>query len=446
MPCQEGCKTNFKLDDGELSLQMLGASSQIHFLQDLSVGCICCAILVHFISKPHFYTSIVFPCHFFDSFWFMQAMLAKHAFGRSSSEDTKMLQGHNQTLALPSHRIQELLTAQALITALMLADKHCQDIPRFSRWIAAEEALMRNMGHNTEAGLNLPKRLLRTHLDLQWWPPADPVSTADTPLLPVLKSLPRAMTLNSAVSSQDNKPWASSTVKDGIPEPAQGWASKLESNQSWDPQTDHAPPANYSNNGNNFQETSPYSLDQAYNRGFSWRAPEAHIESSGSVIACTISAIPKMRTAKTLDISGFLRQSPTADAEVIHQGATSEAHVRDPSFGGTRKDAFCGNKDGVHVASGHFTESAVPYLDHCSSDGNSTLGEVPDCSTCDESVDESAMENGSTVLWTRRRLRFSQATDIRNLKSMNDDIEQVARNAMLSFGIPAVQVQLLCMA
>jgi hypothetical protein len=375
----------------------------------------------------------------------MQAMLTKHAFGRSSSEDTKMLQGHNQTLALPSHRIQELLTAQALITALMLADKRCQAIPLRVRWIAAEEALMCNMGHNTEAGLNLTKRLLMTHLDLQWRPPADPVSTADTPLLSVSKSLPRAMTLNSAVSSQDNKRRASSTVKVGIPEPAQGWASKLGSKESRDPQTDHALPANYSQNGNNFQETSPYSLDQAVNRGFSWLAPEARIESPGSAIACTISAIPKLPKAKTFDKSGFLRQSPTADAKVIHQGATSDAHVRDPSFGGTRKDAFCGNKDGVHVAIGHFNESAVPYLEHCSSDGNSTLGEVLDCSTCDESVDESAMENGSRVLWTWRHLRLSQASDIRNLKSMNKDIEQVARNAMLSFGLPAVQVQWLFM-
>jgi hypothetical protein len=29
---------------------------------------------------------------------------------------------------------------------------------------------------------------------------------------------------------------------------------------------------------------------------------------------------------------------------------------------------------------------------------------------------------------------------------MHDDIEQVARNAMLSFGLPAVQVQRLCIA
>jgi hypothetical protein len=375
---------------------------------------------------------------------FLQAMLTKHAFGGSSSEDTKMLQGHNQTLALPAHHIQELLTAQALITALMLADKHCQAIPRFSRWIAAEKALMRSMGHNMDAGLNLPNRLLLTHLDLQWRFPADPVSTADTPLWSVSKSLPRAMTLNSAVSLQDNKAWARCAVKDGIPEPAKGWASKLGSSQSWDPQTDHALPANNSKNGN-LQEASPCSSDQAYNRGTSRLAPIANIESPGSVIACTISAIPKLRKAKKFDMFGFLRQSPNADAAAVHQGAKSDAHVRDPSFADTRKDAFCGDKDGVHVVIGNFHESAAPYLDHCSSDGNGTHAEVLDCSTCDESVDESAMENGPTVPWTRRRLRLSQATDIRNMKSMNNNIEQVARNAMLSFGLPAVQVHSLCM-
>jgi hypothetical protein len=261
---------------------------------------------------------VVLALSFLASFWFdrlrfVQAMLTEHSFGKNSLEDTTMLQGHNQTLALPSDSVQELLTAEALITALMLAAKQCQAILHFSRLITAENAPM----------------------------------------------------------------------------------------PSWGPQTDHALPTSRSEYGINFQETVPCNSDSACNRTFSSIGSEEKVEAPGSVIACTISAIPKLRKAKKLDESSFLRQSPNADAEAIHQGAKCDGHVRDPSFAGTRQDLFCRNKDVVHLALWPFHESTVPYLDHCSSDGNGTLPEVLDCSTCD--VDESAMENGSSVLWTRQR-------------------------------------------
>jgi hypothetical protein len=280
-----------------------------------------------------------------DKLQFMQALLTKHAFERSSSEDTNMLEGHNQTLALPSHRIQEILTAQALITALMLAVKHCQAIPRYSRWIAAEEALMRNMGQNMVAGLNLPKSLLIAHLDLQWSSAADPASTADTPLMSVSKSLLRAMTLNVAVSSKDDKAWVSSTVTDGKPEPTQGWASKLGSSQSWDPQTDHGLPArlparlpaNISKNGNSFQETVPYNSDEACNRGFS---PEANVEAPGPVIASESTASQMLHKTSQFSMRGCTRQCPNSDVEAIHQGEESDADVRDHSLPGTKQDVF----------------------------------------------------------------------------------------------------------
>jgi hypothetical protein len=383
----------------------------------------------------------------------MQALLTKHAFERSNSEDPDMLEGHNQTLALPSHRIQEILTEQTLITALMLAVKHCQAIPRYSRWIAAEEALMRNMGQNLVAGLNLPKRLLITHLDLQWSSAADPASTADTPLMSVSKSLLCAMTLNGAVSSKDDKAWVSSTVTDGKPEPTQGWASKLGSSQFLDPQTDHGLPArlrarlpsNNSKNGNSFQETATYNSDEACNRGLS---PEANVEAPGPVIASESTANQMLHKTSKFSMRGCTRQCPNSDVEAIHQDEESDADVRDHSLPGTKQDVFCRSKDGVHVALGHVHECTVPSLDHCSIDGNGTLAEFnlegSGSSTCDNFVDESAMGNGSTVLW-KRLLRSSHAKDICDWKSMKN-VEQVARNAMLSFGFPTIQVQWLCMA
>jgi hypothetical protein len=297
----------------------------------------------------------------FDRLRFMQAILTEHAFnefGRSSSEDTNMLQGHNTTLALPSHRNQELLTAQALITALMLADKHCQAILHFARLTAAE--------------------------------------------------------------------------KEPMP--------------FWCPQTDHALSTSRSEYGINFQETEPRNSDLACNKRFSWLAPEEKVEAPGPDIASKVPANQKLHKVNQFDRNGFLRQSLNSDVEAIHQGAKSDAHVRDHSLAATRQDSVCGHQHVVHKTLDHLIERTVRYLDHCSSDGNNDLDEVLVCSTWDKSFDESAMGNGSTELWARRRRRLNHATNIRNMKSMNGDFEQVARNAMLSFGLPAVQVQWLCIA
>jgi hypothetical protein len=208
----------------------------------------------------------------------------------------------------------------------------------------------------------------------------------------------------------------------------------------WSPQTDHALPTSRSEYGNNFQETEPRNTDPACHRTFSWLACEEKVEPHGPVIASKMPANQKLHKVNQIDINGFLRQSLNSDVEAIHVGAKSDAHVRDHSLAGTKQDLACGHQDVVHKAHGHFIDRIVRYLDHWPSDGNGALDEVLVCSTCDKSFDESAMGNGSTVLWTRRRRRLNHSPSIRNMKSMHGDFEQVARNAMLSFGLPAVQV------
>jgi hypothetical protein len=139
--------------------------------------------------------------------------------------------------------------------------------------------------------------------------------------------------------------------------------------------------------------------------------------------------------------------------EASHHDLKPDSRAGDPSFWSTYCDAFDGNKDGVEVALPNLHEHTLssttgPSLTCLCSDESDVGMDVPDCTTCEKPAETNDMEHPPTFQSRLRRQRqsFSLECHTWNWKGRNDILmDQVAREAMLSFGMLAIQVQWLCM-
>jgi hypothetical protein len=133
---------------------------------------------------------------------FMQAILTKHAFESNSLDGVTSLPGHDKLPALPSHSVQVLLTAQTLITALKISDKHRRAIPRFARWTAAEKALAKCKGPDAEVCPINADCGLATHQEDCWNAQSKPINAMDMAWKSFSHSLLRAMKTEGTPYSQ----------------------------------------------------------------------------------------------------------------------------------------------------------------------------------------------------------------------------------------------------
>jgi hypothetical protein len=149
--------------------------------------------------------------------------------------------------------------------------------------------------------------------------------------------------------------------------------------------------------------------------------------------------------------SGHWTQRFNSVGEASHHHLMPDSHAGDLPFWSTYCDSFVGNKDGVDVAPPplhEHTSATGPSLACLYSDESGAGIDIPDCTTCNKPAKTNDIERPQICKSYQRRLRhiFSSKRHTWNWKARNDVImEQVARKAMLSFGMPSLQVHLLCM-
>jgi hypothetical protein len=301
-----------------------------------------------------------------DMMQFMQAILTKHAFASSSSDGVTILPGHDKIPALPSHSVQELLTAQMLIAALKLTDKHRWDTTRFARWTAAEQALVDSKGPTAEVCLIKADCPFATHLEHHWNTQSKPIGTMHMASKSFSNSLLPEVRTEVAPYSQGDGEVADSISHGGLPGPAQGSATK-------------------------------------------------------------------------------------ARGEALLHYLEADLQAGDLSLWSMCCNSCDGNKESMDVSFSHSQEptlTAGPTL-ACSNSDESDIGmDILDCTICDKPDKTNVMEHPPTLQASQQHSRriFSLNRHAWKWKAVNGVIvEQIARKAMLSFGMPATQVQRLCM-
>jgi hypothetical protein len=389
---------------------------------------------------------------FLDIVQFMQAILTKHAFESSSLDGVTSLPGQDKLPALPSHSVQVLLTAQTLITALKISDKHRRAIPRFARWTAAEKALAMCKGPDAEVCLINADCRLATHQEDCWNAQSKPIDAMDMAWMSFSHSLLRAMKTEGISYSQGDGEGTDSIFHGGLPGPAQGFVSKSGCSQTRGVQGYHAPPACISHCSYDFQEMGTFSEALSVNR-------DAHQPAQGTEPTLRAPGLSRCKNSRKgmaystaiKSKSGHWTQRFNSVGEASHHHLMPDSHAGDLPFWSTYCDSFIGNKDGVDVALPRLhehTSATGPSLASLYSDKSGAGIDIPDCTTCNNPAKTNDIERPPIFKSHQRRLRhiFSSKRHTWNWKARNDVImEQVARKAMLSFGMPSLQVHLLCM-
>jgi hypothetical protein len=410
----------------------------------------------------HPYTSFLHlrqPCFeffFLDIVQFMQAILTKHAFESSTTDGITSLLGHNKIPALPSHSVQVLLTAQTLVSALKNSDKYRQAISRFARWAAAEQALTKQLqeGPNAEVCLINADCSLATHQEYHWNAHSKPINALNMAWKSFSNSLLRAMRTEGAPYSQGDGEVAYSIFQGGLHGPAQGCVTKARSSQIWGEQRYHAPPAGRSHCRYDCQEMGTFGEDLAVKRDAHQPVPatEPKLHAPGSCSARSNNSSKRMAYNTAIKRKSVLwTQKFNSGGEASLHDLKPDSRAGDPSFWSTYCDSFDGNKDGIEVALPNLhehTSTTGPSLTCLCPDESDVGMDIPDCTTCKEPAETNDMEHLPTFQSRLRRQhqRFSLESHTWNRKGRNDILmEQVAREAMLSFGMLAIQVQWLCM-
>jgi hypothetical protein len=406
---------------------------------------------------PLYLTLSLAPCFAFfilDIVQFMQAILTKHAFESSSSDGVTTLLGLDKIPALPSHSVQVLLTAQTLISTLKISDKHHQAIQHFARWNAAEQALAKHKGPNAEVCLINADCPLATHQEPHWKAQSKPISAMDMALKSFSKSLLRAIRTEGAPHSLGHGQVTDSISQGGVPGPAQRCVTKSRSSQIWGVQRYQAPPACRSHGGYDSQDMGVFIENLGVNRDAHQPAPPAEpkLLAPGSSSARSANTSKRMAFSMAIkDKSVHWGQMFNSVGEASHHDLTPDSHVGDPSFWSTYCKSFDGNKDRVDVALPRLhehTSTTGPSLTCLYSDESGADMDVPDCTTGKKPAKTNDIEHPPVFMSNKRHLRhiFSSKRHFWNWKARNDVfMEQVARHSMLSFGMPGIQVQLLCM-